>query len=70
MYTRVIELNYWSSTECKSAQYNEKKKEWKVVLERNGQTIVVRPKQLAVATGISGLPSIPDFPGQGSYTDT
>ena len=30
MYTKVMELNYWSSTECKSARYDEATKEWVV----------------------------------------
>ena len=30
MYTKVMELNYWPSTECKSASYDEKAGEWTV----------------------------------------
>ncbi len=53
MYTRVMELNYWSSTTCKSARYDEATKEWTVVVERNGEEVVLRPKQLVLATGMS-----------------
>ncbi len=37
MYTKVMELNYWSSTTCKKATYDEKAKEWTVVVERDGK---------------------------------
>ena len=30
MYTRVMELNYWHSTECQHAQYDEANGEWTV----------------------------------------
>ncbi|MBB2972785.1 NAD(P)/FAD-dependent oxidoreductase [Mesorhizobium sp. RMAD-H1] len=64
MYTKVMELNYWSSTICKSASFDEEKKEWTVVVEREGKEIVLRPKQLVLATGMSGKPNIPTFKGQ------
>ena len=36
MYAKVMELNYWGSTECKSATYDEATGEWTVVVERDG----------------------------------
>ena len=36
MYTRVMELNYWSSTTATSAKYDEVKKEWEVHVIRDG----------------------------------
>jgi len=63
-YTKLMELNYWASTECKSARYDENKKEWEVTVVREGQTVVLRPKQLILATGMSGKANIPKFPGQ------
>ncbi|MBV8448991.1 MAG: NAD(P)/FAD-dependent oxidoreductase [Hyphomicrobiales bacterium] len=63
MYTKVMELNYWPSTECKSASYDEARGEWTVKLRRDGKTITLKPKQLILATGMSGVPSLPDFPG-------
>ncbi|EKF41433.1 probabable FAD-dependent oxidoreductase [Nitratireductor indicus C115] len=64
MYTKVMELNYWSSTTCKSASYDEDTKEWTVVVDRDGEEVVLRPKQLVLATGMSGKPNIPTFKGQ------
>jgi putative flavoprotein involved in K+ transport len=67
MYTKVMELNYWNSTECKSATYDEKTKEWTVTVEREGKTVVLKPKQLILATGMSGIPNIPQIPGAESF---
>ncbi len=63
MYTKVMELNYWTSTVCKRAQYDEAKGEWTVVVEREGKEVVLRPKQLVLATGMSAVPNMPDIPG-------
>jgi putative flavoprotein involved in K+ transport len=64
MYTKVMELNYWSSTTCKSASYDEGKNEWTVIVERDGEEVVLRPKQLVLATGMSGKPNVPTIAGQ------
>jgi putative flavoprotein involved in K+ transport len=63
MYAKVIELNYWGGTTAKRAAYDETAKEWAVVVERDGREITLRPRQLVFATGMSGKPNIPDFPG-------
>ena len=62
-YTKVMELNYWANTEAKSASYDEATGEWTVTVEREGKPVVLRPKQLVLATGMSGKPNVPDFPG-------
>lgn len=64
MYTKVMELNYWNSTTCKSASYDEDKQEWTVVVERDGKEVVLKPKQLVLATGMSGKANVPKFKGQ------
>ncbi|QOG08710.1 NAD(P)/FAD-dependent oxidoreductase [Aureimonas sp. OT7] len=64
MYAKVMELNYWGSTTAKSAQYDEADGKWTVVVERDGQETILHPKQLVLATGMSGKPNIPHFDGQ------
>lgn len=68
MYARVMELNYWGSTECRSAKYDETKGEWIVVVERDGAEITLRPQQLVLATGMSGKANIPTFEGMDVFT--
>ena len=64
MYTKVMELNYWASTTATSAHYDEAKGEWEVQVIRDGQLVTLRPKQLVLATGMSGKANVPVIPGQ------
>ena len=67
MYTKVMELNYWTRSEVKSASYDEKKREWSVIVDRDGKEVVLKPKQLVMATGMSGKPNMPEFPGMEKF---
>jgi putative flavoprotein involved in K+ transport len=62
-YTKIMELNYWGNTEAKNAAYDPAAREWTVRIERDGQPMVLRPAQLVLATGVSGRPNLPSFPG-------
>jgi putative flavoprotein involved in K+ transport len=63
MYARVMELNYWGSTTARSARWDEETGEWILAVEREGQKLTLRPRQLVMATGMSGRPHVPQFPG-------
>jgi putative flavoprotein involved in K+ transport len=63
MYTKIMELNYWTKTACKSASFDAATKEWTVVVDRDGKEVVLKPKQLVFATGMSGKANVPKFPG-------
>ncbi|BFM05243.1 NAD(P)/FAD-dependent oxidoreductase [Halioxenophilus aromaticivorans] len=67
MYTQIMELNYWSSTSCENAHYDEQAGEWLVDVVRDGKPVTLRPKQLILATGMSGKANIPSFPGQDTF---
>jgi putative flavoprotein involved in K+ transport len=67
MYTKVMELNYWGSTECKGARYDAANKEWAVEVVRNGKPMTLRPRQLVLATGGSGFPYMPSVPGMDKF---
>jgi len=62
-YARVMELDIWGNSPCRSARYDEVAGTWEVHVERDGQDVVVRPKQLVLATGMSGVPAVPAIPG-------
>ncbi len=62
-YAKVMELNYWTSTEAKSAVWDDLTKAWTVTVEREGHPHVLKPKQLVLATGMSGKPNVPNYPG-------
>jgi putative flavoprotein involved in K+ transport len=63
-YTKVMEVPYWSSTVATGASYSEETGEWTVEIEREGEPLTLRPKQLVLATGMSGKPNVPVLPGQ------
>lgn len=71
-YTKVMELNYWGSTECVNAQFDEKAGTWKVDVVRtadDGTTaeVTLEPTQLILATGMSGVPNVPEIPGADQF---
>lgn len=66
-YARLMELNCWTSTECGSANYDSSEREWAVDVIRAGERITLKPKHLVLATGMSGVPEIPRFPGAESF---
>ena len=78
MYTRVMELDYWISTECLNARPVDGG--WEVDVLRSNEPLTLRPTHLVLATGMSGFPYRPpvkgagvavlhssEFPGGGAY---
>jgi putative flavoprotein involved in K+ transport len=66
-YTKIMELNYWPDTEATSAAFDEEAGVWTVQVERDGEPLVLRPAQLVLATGMSGRPNLPGFPGMETF---
>ncbi|HUR74012.1 MAG TPA: NAD(P)/FAD-dependent oxidoreductase, partial [Sporichthya sp.] len=66
-YTSIMELNYWTDTSATSARYDEAAEAWTVEVVRDGQPVTLRPKQLVLATGMSGKPNVPDLPGMDRF---
>ena len=70
MYTKVMELNYWTSTIARKARFDEATQTWEVQVERDGQPVTLRPKQLVFALGVSGYPNVPKIPGAETFEGT
>jgi len=70
MYTRVMELDYWRATQCKCATYDEQTGTWDVMVERDGRQMHLRPAHLVIATGMSGVPLVPNYPGADTFEGT
>ncbi|WP_030170985.1 MULTISPECIES: NAD(P)/FAD-dependent oxidoreductase [Actinomycetes] len=66
-YVKIMELDYWSNTVCRRASFDDAAQEWTVELERDGQPLTLKPTQLVMATGMSGIPNIPDIPGAETF---
>ena len=69
-YVKIMELDYWSSTTCKGASWDDARQEWTVVVERDGKPVTMTPKHIVLATGMSGFPEIPRFPGADLFKGT
>ncbi|MDN3237703.1 NAD(P)/FAD-dependent oxidoreductase [Pseudomonas sp. WAC2] len=67
MYSKVMELNYWAKTECVKASYDETARQWTVEVVRDGKPITLKPTQLILATGMSGVPNVPVYPGAETF---
>ena len=62
-YVEGMELNYWTATEFEGGAYNESEERWSVVLRRaDGTKREMRPRHVVMATGVSGIPNLPDIP--------
>ena len=68
-YVESLELNYWTSTELLSGSYDDVAGKWTVELRRkNGDTRSMTPKHIVMATGVSGIPHVPQLPGLESFS--
>jgi len=62
-YAESMELNYWTGTEFEGGTYDEQEERWSVTLRRaDGTMREMHPRHLVMATGVSGIPSLPDIP--------
>lgn len=68
-YATLMNLNYWGSTEVRSASFDEKARTWEVSLRlADGSTRTMRPKHVVLAIGGAGAtPKIPDLPGLDTF---
>ena len=66
-YTKLMELNYWSSTVAEKARWDEDAQRWEVRVVRDGQPVTLRPKQLVFALGVSGYANVPKIPGAETF---
>ena len=62
-YVDAMELNYWTGTEFESGSHDEADGRWSVALRlADGAKRVMHPRHVVMATGVSGIPNLPDIP--------
>ena len=63
-YVEAMELNFWTETEFEGGSYDEMEGRWTVTLRRaDGSRRTMHPRHVVLATGVSGIPSVPDIAG-------
>lgn len=63
-YVETMELNFWTETEFEGGHYDENEGRWTVTLGRaDGSPRTMHPRHVVLATGVSGIPSVPDIAG-------
>jgi thioredoxin reductase len=68
-YVESMELNYWTAAEFESGTYDEATGRWSVVLRRtDGAKREMHPRHVVMATGVSGIPNLPDIPSLKNFT--
>ena len=67
LYAEAMELDVWSGTLCAGARYDDARGEWQVTVERGGETLTLHPRQLVLATGLSGAKHVPALPGAETF---
>ena len=59
-YVESMEVNFWTGTVFEGAEYNEATQTWMARVRRgNGSVRMLRPKDIVMATSVSGTPNIP-----------
>jgi len=64
-YVMAMEINFWTSIELVSGNYDDAGGRWSVAVRNttDGRVRTLRPKHLIFANGLVGEPHIPDLPG-------
>src|SRR3954469_16906899 len=63
-YVEALELNFWTETEFEGGSYDEQQGRWTVTLRcADGGKRTMHPRHVVLATGVSGIPSIPEIAG-------
>jgi len=68
-YARLMNLNFWGSTEVRGATFDESSRRWEVSLRLADDSVrIMRPKHLVLALGgVGGQPRIPELPGLADF---
>ncbi|MGH8708173.1 MAG: flavin-containing monooxygenase [Burkholderiales bacterium] len=67
-YVEAMELNYWSGTELERGAYDESESRWSVTLRgADGAKREMRPRHVVLATGVSGIPHLPEIPALAGF---
>lgn len=64
-YADALGIDVWTRTEMLGGTYHPEDGVWTIEVRRStGETQIIRPRQLVLATGLLSLPSVPDLQGR------
>jgi putative flavoprotein involved in K+ transport len=67
-YADAMELNFWTGTEFEGGHYDDSDGRWTATLRRaDGTRRELRPRHIVMATGVSGIPNVPDIAGLSNF---
>jgi cation diffusion facilitator CzcD-associated flavoprotein CzcO len=70
-YVESMELNFWTDTEFEGGSYDEAAQRWTVTLRgADGTKRTMHPRHVVLATGVSGIPSVPEIAGLKDFRGT
>lgn len=70
-YARAMDLNIWTSTTFRDAEFDPVERVWTVRLQlADGSTRIMKPRHIVSAMGVAGLPRVPDIPGLDEFGGT
>jgi len=70
-YAEIMELNFWTGAELAGATYDDQARIWSVELNQaDGKTRRIHPRHIVMATGVSGIPHLPDIPSLQDFAGT
>ncbi|HEX7220076.1 MAG TPA: NAD(P)/FAD-dependent oxidoreductase [Burkholderiales bacterium] len=61
-YAEAMELNYWTGTEFEGGRYDDAEGRWQVTVRTREGRRSLHPRHVVLATGVSGIPNVPDIP--------
>ncbi|MBR0896899.1 NAD(P)/FAD-dependent oxidoreductase [Bradyrhizobium tropiciagri] len=68
-YVDAMELNFWTGTEFVGGSYDDVQGHWNVELRRaDGTRRTMQPRHVVMATGVSGIPNLPEIPGLKNFS--
>src|SRR5437588_1759060 len=62
-YAEAMGLNFRTGHEIEGGSYDENEGRWTVTLRRAGVRRTMRPRHVVLATGVSGIPNLPEIAG-------
>jgi thioredoxin reductase len=69
-YVESMELNYWPATEFQGGVYDDPAGRWSVALQGADGVRTMHPRHIVMATGVSGIPNLPDIPSLRNFQGT